>query len=81
MTKIDGSKITPEMETIMTTYESFFVRPKQVWTAVELRDAVFALINLYDGTNKKDVGCNCGGVRTEAVNRAKLIYNTWKGLI
>ena len=81
MTKIDGSKITPEMITIMETYESFFTRPKQVWTAVELRDAVFALINLYDGTNKKDSGCNCGGARTEAVNRAKLIYNTWKGLI
>jgi len=79
--KIEIQKITSEMEDIMNKYEHCFARPKQVWTGTELKEAVFALINLYDGTNKQDLGCNCGGQRTNAVNRAKLIYNTWKGII
>ena len=76
MITIDATKITDEMKDIMDQNEHLFTTPKQVWTTKDLNEVIYRLINLYDGTNKKDNGC--GGCRTTAVTKARHIYAEYK---
>ena len=75
--RIDKTKFTPELIERIELALPHFQRPKQLWKTDEMA-TVFAVVNMYDGTNVSDPNCNCGGVRTNMVNKCRLIIDTYK---
>ena len=67
--------LTQEVFALLNENYDLLERPKQVWTAQEMK-TIYAIYNAYTGEQATDSGC--GGCRTSKVNKVRKIYEEYK---